>query len=419
MYTGSHLKLILAILLIPSVFIFLIAADSENRNFNSDSESTVEKISLSPIDKDINLPTEDKILIKSGDTFYSTLTKFDVSPATINKIGQDRKLRDFISLQVNDQIYITSKNGLVFVKRFDDDFYLDVLTINGSNYTFEKNRDNLERIAQFREFVIEDSLYASGKKAGVPESVLGDLIYIFGWDIDYAYDIRNGDKVKILYEDIFSNGRLVSNGDILSAEFTNKGTKINVIRFTQKGRKDYYTTDSNNVRKAFLRTPIELARISSHYNPNRKHPILNTIRAHKGTDYAAKTGTPVKVTGDGVIKNAQYSNSYGNYIDVMHYNKYMTRYAHLQGFAKGIRKGAKVTQGETIGYVGSTGLATGPHLHYEFHINGKHTDPVKVEPPNAQSINSYNKKYFDKLVDERTEIISNISSIQWIIFTLV
>ena len=412
MYTGSHLKLILAILLIPSVFIFLIAADSENRNFNNDSELTIEKISLTPIDTDINLPTEDKILIKSGDTFYSTLIKFDVSPAIINKIGKDRKLKKFISLQVNDQIYITSENGLVFVKRFDEDFYLDVLTIDGANYEFEKKRDNLERIAQFREFEISDSLYASGKKAGVPESVLGDLIYIFGWDIDYAYDIRNGDKVKILYEDIFSNGRLVSNGDILAAEFTNKGTKINVIRFTQKGRKDYYTTDSNNVRKAFLRTPIELARISSHYNPNRKHPILNTIRAHKGTDYAAKTGTPVKVTGDGVIKNAQYSNSYGNYIDVMHYNKYMTRYAHLQGFAKGMKKGAKVTQGQTIGYVGSTGLATGPHLHYEFHINGKHTDPVKVEPPNAQSINSYNKKYFDKLVEERTEIISNISSIQ-------
>ena len=146
---------------------------------------------------------------------------------------------------------------------------------------------------------------------------------------------------------------------------------------------------------------------------------MNTIKAHKGTDYAARTGTAVKVTGDGVIKEAKFSNSYGNYIDVMHYNKYMTRYAHLQGFAKGIKKGVKVTQGETIGYVGSTGLATGPHLHYEFHINGKHTDPVKVEPPNAQSINSYNKKYFDKLVEERTEIISNISSIQWAIYTLV
>ena len=412
MYTGSHLKLILAILLIPSIFIFLIIADSENRSFTNDPELTVEKISLGPINPDINIPKESKIKITSGDTFYSTMIDFGVSPRTISKIAQDRKLKKFISLRVNDVLYITSTANGLTVKRFDENFFLDVLTIKNGDFIFEKKRDNLERIVQFREFVISDSLYSSGKKANVPDSVLGDLIYIFGWDIDYAYDIRNGDKVKILYEDIFSNGKLVSNGDILAAEFTNKGTEIAVIRFTQRGRKDYYTTDSSNVRKAFLRTPIEFARISSHYNPNRKHPILNTIRAHKGTDYAAKTGTPVKATGDGVIKNAQYSSSYGNYIDIVHFNKYMTRYAHLNGFAKGMRKGAKVTQGQTIGYVGSTGLATGPHLHYEFHIDGKHTDPVKVEPPNAQSINSYNKKYFDKLVKERSEIISNISSIQ-------
>ena len=412
MYTGSHIKLILAILLIPSIFIFLIAADSENRSFSEQPELTIEKISFQTEEANLDLPKENKVIIKSGDTFYSTMVDFGVSPVVINQIGQDRDLKDFISLRVNDQIYITIKNGTTYVKRFNEDFYIDVLTIENGEYAFERQRNSLEKIAQFREFIITDSLYASGKKADVPESVLGDLIYIFGWDIDYAYDIRNGDTVKILYEDVFSNGRLVSHGDILAAEFTNKGSEITVIRFTQRGRKDYYTTDSNNVRKAFLRTPIEFARISSHYNPNRKHPILNKIRAHKGTDYAARTGTAVKVTGDGVIKSAQYSNSYGNYIDVMHYNKYMTRYAHLRGFAKGIKKGAKVTQGQTIGYVGSTGLATGPHLHYEFHINGKHTDPVKVEPPNAQSINSYNKKYFDKLVAERSEIISNITSIQ-------
>tara|TARA_B100000579_G_scaffold172707_1_gene140750 strand:- start:1760 stop:2998 length:1239 start_codon:yes stop_codon:yes gene_type:complete len=412
MYTGSHIKLILAILLIPSIFIFLIAADSENRSFSEQPELTIEKISFQTEEANLDLPKENKVIIKSGDTFYSTMVDFGVSPVVINQIGQDRDLKDFISLRVNDQIYITIKNGTTYVKRFNEDFYIDVLTIENGEYEFERQRNSLEKIAQFREFIITDSLYASGKKADVPESVLGDLIYIFGWDIDYAYDIRNGDTVKILYEDVFSNGRLVSHGDILAAEFTNKGSEITVIRFTQRGRKDYYTTDSNNVRKAFLRTPIEFARISSHYNPNRKHPILNKIRAHKGTDYAARTGTAVKVTGDGVIKSAQYSNSYGNYIDVMHYNKYMTRYAHLRGFAKGIKKGAKVTQGQTIGYVGSTGLATGPHLHYEFHINGKHTDPVKVEPPNAQSINSYNKKYFDKLVAERSEIISNITSIQ-------
>ena len=411
MYTGSHLRLILTILLVPSVFVFLIAADYENRNLLSEQEITVSEIKIKDNGDDLLLTEENKVVIKRGDTFYSTLVDFGVSPTLINTIAKDKDLKEFIKLRINDEMYISKSENNLLVKRFDEDFYIDVLTIADGEYDFDKKRDNLERIVQFREFNITESLYASGKKAQVPNSVLGDLIYIFGWDIDYAYDIRNGDKVKILYEDIYSNGRLVSHGDILAAEFTNKGENLFVIRFTQRGRKDYYTTDSSNVRKAFLRTPIEFARISSHYNPNRKHPILNTIKAHKGTDYAARTGTAVKVTGDGVIKEAKFSNSYGNYIDVMHYNKYMTRYAHLNGFAKGIRKGAKVEQGQTIGYVGSTGLATGPHLHYEFHINGKHTDPVKVEPPKAQSINSYNKKYFDKLVEERTDIIKNISSL--------
>ncbi|MBL6811121.1 MAG: M23 family metallopeptidase [SAR86 cluster bacterium] len=411
MYTGSHLRLILTILLVPSVFVFLIAADYENRNLLSEQEITVSEIKIKDNGDDLLLTEENKVIIKRGDTFYSTLVGFGVSPTLINTIAKDKDLKEFIKLRINDEMYISKSKNNLLVKRFDEDFYIDVLTIADGEYDFDKKRDNLERIVQFREFSITESLYASGKKAQVPDSVLGDLIYIFGWDIDYAYDIRNGDEVKILYEDIYSNGRLVSHGDILAAEFTNKGEELFVIRFTQKGRKDYYTTDSSNIRKAFLRTPIEFARISSHYNPNRKHPILNTIKAHKGTDYAARTGTAVKVTGDGVIKEAKFSNSYGNYIDVMHYNKYMTRYAHLNGFAKGIRKGVKVEQGQTIGYVGSTGLATGPHLHYEFHINGKHTDPVKVEPPNAQSINSYNKKYFDKLVEERTDIIKNISSL--------
>jgi len=411
MYTGSHLRLILTILLVPSAFVFLIAADYENRNLLSEQEITVSEIKIKDNGDDLLLTEENKVIIKRGDTFYSTLVDFGVSPTLINTIAKDKDLKEFIKLRINDEMYISKSENNLLIKRFDEDFYIDVLTIADGEYDFEKKRDNLERIVQFREFNITESLYASGKKAQVPNSVLGDLIYIFGWDIDYAYDIRNGDEVKILYEDIYSNGRLVSHGDILAAEFTNKGEELFVIRFTQRGRKDYYTTDSSNVRKAFLRTPIEFARISSHYNPNRKHPILNTIKAHKGTDYAARTGTAVKVTGDGVIKEAKFSNSYGNYIDVMHYNKYMTRYAHLNGFAKGIRKGAKVEQGQTIGYVGSTGLATGPHLHYEFHINGKHTDPVKVEPPNAQSINSYNKKYFDKLVEERTNIIKNISSL--------
>ena len=414
MYTGSHLKLILTILIVPAIFILLIATDAETRDFENELELTVEEISLESADYDLSIPEETKIIVKSGDTFYSTLINYGVSSVLINKMALDKRLREFISFRVNDRIYIRVDGDRLEMKRFsNDDYFIDVLTVENGAYKFSRKRDDLEKIVQYREFIITDSLYASGKKSNVPDSVLGDLIYIFGWDIDYAYDIRNGDKVRILYEDIYSdsNGKLIATGDILAAEFVNRGERISVIRFSQRGRKDYYTTDSTNVRKAFLRTPIEFARISSHYNPNRKHPVLNTIRAHKGTDYAAKTGTEVVTTGDGIVKEAKFSRSYGNYIDIMHYNKYLTRYAHLKDFARGIKKGSKVIQGQTIGYVGSTGLATGPHLHYEFHINGKHTDPVKVEPPNAQSINPYNRKLFDMLVKERTEIIANITSI--------
>ena len=414
MYTGSHLKLILTILIVPIIFILLIATDAETKDFENEVELTVEEFALDEDSSELSLPEESVLVIKSGDTFYSTLISYGINSSLINKIADDRELKDFIRLKVNDRIYIKVTDEQIEMKRFSgEDYFIDVLTIFDNNYKFTRKRDELEKLTQYREFVITDSLYASGIKSGVPDSVLGDLIYIFGWDIDYAYDIRNGDKVRILYEDIYSksNGKLIATGDILAAEFVNRGESISVIRFSQRGRKDYYSTDSTNVRKAFLRTPIEFARISSHYNPNRKHPILNTIRAHKGTDYAARAGTEVVATGDGIVKEAKYSRSYGNYIDIEHYNKYLTRYAHLQGFAKNIKKGSKVIQGQTIGYVGSTGLATGPHLHYEFHINGKHTDPVKVEPPNAQSINAYNRKLFDMLVKERTEIIANITSI--------
>ena len=414
MYTGSHLKLILTILIVPIIFILLIATDAETKDFENEVELTVEEFALDEDSSELSLPEESVLVIKSGDTFYSTLISYGINSSLINKIADDRELKDFIRLKVNDRIYMKVTDEQIEMKRFSgEDYFIDVLTIFDNNYKFTRKRDELEKLTQYREFVITDSLYASGIKSGVPDSVLGDLIYIFGWDIDYAYDIRNGDKVRILYEDIYSksNGKLIATGDILAAEFVNRGESISVIRFSQRGRKDYYSTDSTNVRKAFLRTPIEFARISSHYNPNRKHPILNTIRAHKGTDYAAKAGTEVVATGDGIVKEAKYSRSYGNYIDIEHYNKYLTRYAHLQGFAKNIKKGSKVIQGQTIGYVGSTGLATGPHLHYEFHINGKHTDPVKVEPPNAQSINAYNRKLFDMLVKERTEIIANITSI--------
>ena len=241
MYTGSHLKLILTILIVPAIFILLIATDAETRDFENELELTVEEISLESADYDLSIPEETKIIVKSGDTFYSTLINYGVSSVLINKIALDKRLREFISFRVNDRIYIRVDGDRLEMKRFsNDDYFIDVLTVENGAYKFSRKRDDLEKIVQYREFIITDSLYASGKKSNVPDSVLGDLIYIFGWDIDYAYDIRNGDKVRILYEDIYSdsNGKLIATGDILAAEFVNRGEKIAVIRFSQRGRKD-------------------------------------------------------------------------------------------------------------------------------------------------------------------------------------
>ena len=188
----------------------------------------------------LSLPEENELVIKSGDTFYSTLMDYGINSSLINKIANDSELKDFIRLKVNDRIYMKVSDEQVEMKRFSgEDYFIDVLTIIENSYKFTRKRDELEKLTQYREFVITDSLYASGKKSGVPDSVLGDLIYIFGWDIDYAYDIRNGDKVKILYEDIYSksNGKLIAVGDILAAEFVNRGESISVIRFSQRGRK--------------------------------------------------------------------------------------------------------------------------------------------------------------------------------------
>ena len=247
MYTGSHLKLILTILIVPAIFILLIATDAETRDFENELELTIEEISLESVDYEFSIPEETKMVVKSGDTFYSTLISYGVSSVLINKMALDKDLREFIRFRVNDRIYIRADGREVEMKRFsDDDYFIDVLTIKDGDYKFSRKRDSLEKLVQYREFVITDSLYASGKKSGVPDSILGDLIYIFGWDIDYAYDIRNGDVVRILYEDIYSdsNGKLIATGDILAAEFVNRGEKIAVIRFSQRGRKDYYTTDS-------------------------------------------------------------------------------------------------------------------------------------------------------------------------------
>lgn len=261
----------------------------------------------------------------------------------------------------------------------------------------QRDADYLPRYAQFD---IKGSLFYDGGQAGVPTSVLYQIATIFGWDIDFALDIRTGDKLRLIYEEVFLDGEKISTGDILIAEFVNRGRTLTAVRFEdEQGNANYFTPNGLSMRKEFLRNPIDFARISSRFNLRRKHPVLNRIRAHKGTDYAAPTGTPIKATGDGRVIHAGRKGGYGNVVIIQHGQRYRTLYAHLSKFGRGIRVGRTVRQGQTIGLVGSTGLATGPHLHYEFLVDGVHRDSLRVKLPKADAIPKQVKSQFQKESD--------------------
>lgn len=239
----------------------------------------------------------------------------------------------------------------------------------------------------YRRATIDSSLFMAGQKAGITDSLTMELAGIFGWDIDFILDIRRGDSFSLLFEEKFLDGKKIGNGNILAAEFTNQGTTYRAVRYLDANSDaNYYTPEGRSMRREFLRTPVEFTRISSPFNPNRRHPVLNTIRAHEGTDYAAPRGTPIRASGDGRVVFAGRKGGYGNTIIIKHGQTYRTLYAHMSQFRRGIRAGARVKQGQTIGYVGSSGLATGPHLHYEFHVHGAVRNPVTVDLPKAESI---------------------------------
>jgi murein DD-endopeptidase MepM/ murein hydrolase activator NlpD len=234
---------------------------------------------------------------------------------------------------------------------------------------------------------IETSLFESATAAGLRDTLIMNLAGIFAWDVDFVLDIRGGDHYYILFEEIFQDGEYVTDGNIIAAEFNNRSRTFQAIRFVDKdGRSDYYTPDGLSVRKAFVRAPVDFTRISSSFNPRRKHPILNTIRAHRGVDYAAPGGTPIKAAGDGKVIFRGKNNGYGNHIIVQHGGNITTLYAHMSRFHNSSRKGRRVNQGQTIGYVGMTGLATAPHLHYEYRLNGVHRNPRTVKLPKADPI---------------------------------
>jgi len=242
---------------------------------------------------------------------------------------------------------------------------------------------------------ITQSLFVDGKQAGLSDRLIMEMANLFGWDVDFALDIRTGDRFTVIYDEIYLGDKKLRDGGIAAAEFVNRGKHYRAYRYTTSdGQTGYFSEDGRSMRKQFLRTPVDIDRISSGFSLGRRHPILNRIRAHKGVDYAAPRGTPIKATGNGRVVFRGRKGGYGNTLILKHGSKYTTLYAHLSRFARGIRTGSRVEQGQVIAYIGSTGLATGPHLHYEFRVNGVHRNPLTVKLPAAAPLPSKERAAF-------------------------
>jgi murein DD-endopeptidase MepM/ murein hydrolase activator NlpD len=274
-----------------------------------------------------------------------------------------------------------------------------LLTIKRTDEGFEASEIEREIETRIvgRYGVIKTSLFEAGNAAEIPNSIIMDMAGIFQWDIDFILDPRAGDRFTVLYEERWREGKRLGFGKVLAAEYVNRGESYRAVYYDDDGdgRGGHYTPDGRSVRKAFVRAPLEFTRVSSNFNPNRRHPVLNTIRAHRGVDYAAPTGTPVHAAGDGKIIHRGPDGGYGNAVVLQHGDNITTLYAHLSRFAAP-KVGARVKQGDVIGYVGQTGLASGPHLHYEYRLRGVHRNPRTVELPPAEPVAESHRGDFER-----------------------
>ena len=330
-----------------------------------------------------------KVTVRSGDTMERIFRQNNLDLSHLASMVRLPEAGKYIRmLRPGDEFEIRHDQGrLISLHRELDLTSALVVSTSGSGFRAEIVERPIELRRRLAYGQIKTSLFESAAEAGMPDKLIMNLAGIFAWDIDFVLDIRSGDDYHILFEEIYQDGKYITDGEIIAAEFNNNGRTFQAVRYIDKsGRSDYFTPDGRSVRKAFIRAPVDFRRISSSFNPRRKHPILSTIRAHRGVDYAAPRGTPIKAAGDGKVIFRGRKGGYGNAIILQHGGNITTLYAHMSKFANSARLGKRVKQSQTIGYVGSTGLATAAHLHYEYRLNGVHRNPRTVKLPQAAPI---------------------------------
>lgn len=403
---ATLLPLLFLLLVIPSISRFAVLSHTESRQTVSNSAPDL-SAPLASIDLPAATPANTRLVleVKKGDTLSSLF----------KRAGFDAKLLDDLVQSSGDSKILSNifpEDHLTF--EIDPTNALVSLEVSQAKLPLESNKflrneegffDHVHatRTADIKhvtkDAVITESLFLAAQKGDIPADMTLELASIFGGVIDFILDTREGDTFRVVYEERYLDGKQISHGNILAAEFINEGKRFAAVRYeSADGTANFYSPAGESMRKAFILNPVDFTRVSSGFSLSRKHPILNTIRAHKGTDYAAPRGTPVVATADGRVTFADRNGSFGKLVVIQHGDRFVTKYAHLNDFRKGIKAGVRVRQNDIIGYVGSTGGATGPHLHYEFLVDGVHRDSRKIfdQLPQAEAIAAADMPKFHK-----------------------
>ena len=359
-----------------------------------------------PIEVMADLSTETLDTLRRGETLSELLARQGVLDLDLRRLDPSvaldpRRLRAGMvfafrrptadSLPNRITVRATPEQRVIFQRAADRwDTEVDSIHWRSEPYRIEGGIDNSLYEALDAQ-VSEDQL-----DAGQRQRLAWDIADIYAWQVDFTRDIQTGDRFRVVFDRLISEDGEVRFGRVLASDLTMSGKSLTAFRFERAGKSTFYDDDGKSLRRAFLRAPVQFRRISSSFARSRRHPVLGITRRHQGTDYAASPGTPVMAAGDGVVLRAGRAGGYGNLIELRHRNGITTRYGHLRGFARGIRGGARVTQGQTIGYVGSTGLASGPHLHYEFRVNGVAKDSRRVELGNGLPVPDSEREAFEQ-----------------------
>ncbi|MBI5237760.1 MAG: peptidoglycan DD-metalloendopeptidase family protein [Deltaproteobacteria bacterium] len=399
-----------AISLVFSVF-FLVSPDAAIDKTSKDHSAIDAAHQARPASAPLQTVRYD-FRLSQTDTFYSVMSVFNMSAPEIEaaakaaltvfdlrRLKHDTVLRIFATGDEIERIeYPFSEYESLIVGK------------NPSTGSFDAHKEEFKKEVklQMASGVIESSLYEDGIKAGLDPQAIMNMTDIFAWDVDFSSEIRKGDSFSMLFEELHVNGRPVKTGRILGAEMMNAGKKYTAVYYEDgRGKGGYYDNDGRSMERTLLKTPLRFRRITSYFTRKRFHPILKRYRPHHGIDYAAPAGTPVEAAGSGRVVHAGWKGGYGNFVEVRHSNGYVTGYGHLSRIGKGIRTGVNIEQGSIVGYVGSTGISTGPHLHYEVKMGGSLINPLSIKPTPNKAIAKPEMNRFASVRDDILNTLSN------------